>query len=36
MVVEESIASARHEEEVVHYMVEESFESLHEDRHTHE
>ena len=32
MVVEESIASARREEEVVHRMVEDSFETLHEDR----
>jgi hypothetical protein len=36
MVVEESIAYVRHEEEVLHYVVEESFESHHEDWHVHE
>ena len=32
MVVEESIASARREEEAEHRVVEDSFETLHEDR----
>ena len=32
MVLEDSIQSARHEEEAVHRMVEDSFETLGEDR----